>query len=85
MAGLRELAKQLESVRMTGQMASAVKTAAAVKFSQISAALTAFGSYAAVCRDMRRRFGSALAEAFPDDPARGDFALFGSRVDAAGR
>ena len=29
-----------------------------------------------------RRLTSALAEAFPDDPARGDFALFGYGVDA---
>ena len=86
MAGLRELAKQLESVRMTGQMASAVKTAAAVKFSQISAALTAFGSYAAVCRDMRRRFGSALAEAFPvkDPSAPRCFVLFGANRGLSG-
>ena len=32
-----------------------------------------------------RRLTDALGEAFPDDPARGDFALFGSGVDAAGR
>ncbi len=65
MASLRELRRQLKSVQMTGQMAGAMKTASSVKFTQISGTLTGFEPYAAVCRDMRRRFGASLSEAFP--------------------
>ena len=38
------------------------------------------GSAASMCA--ARRLTAALAEAFPDDPAKGDFALFGAGVDA---
>ena len=65
MASLRELKKQLESTRMTGQMAGAMKTASAVKFTRISGVLTGFEAYASACRELRARFGAALAEAFP--------------------
>ena len=38
------------------------------------------GSSASMC--VARRLTAALAEVFPDDPAKGDFALFGAGVDA---
>ena len=38
------------------------------------------GSAASMCA--ARRLTAALAEVFPDDPAKGDFALFGAGVDA---
>jgi len=65
MSNLRELKKHLASVEMTGQMAGAMKTASAVKFSKISAALERFSGYAGACSALRERFGSALAEAYP--------------------
>jgi len=40
------------------------------------------GKAASMCT--ARRITAALAEAFPDDPARGDFALFGAGVDRRG-
>ena len=65
MSNLRELKKHLNSVEMTGQMAGAMKTASAVKFSKISAALDRLSGYAGACRRLRERFGSALSEAYP--------------------
>ena len=38
------------------------------------------GSSASMC--VARRLTAALAEVFPDDPTKGDFALFGAGVDA---
>ena len=65
MSSLRELRKHLASVEMTGQMAGAMKTASAVKFSKISAALERFSGYAGACAGLRDRFGGALSEAYP--------------------
>lgn len=65
MASLRELRKHLASVEMTGQMAGAMKTAAAVKFSRISAVMETYSVYAAACARLRALFGSELGGAFP--------------------
>lgn len=70
MASLRELRKRLDSVRMTGQMAGAMKTAAAAGYARFNAALARFTAYADACDGMRDRFGDALGEAYPAaDPA----------------
>ena len=70
MASLRELRKRLDSVRMTGQMAGAMKTAAAAGYARFNAALTRFAPYAEACSAMRERFGGALGEAYPvKDPS----------------
>ena len=86
MASLRELKKQLESVRMTGQMAGAMKTASAVKFARISGVLTGYEAYASVCRDLRTRFGTALSEALPrkNPEAPRCFVLLGSNRGLSG-
>jgi len=65
MASLRELRKHLASVEMTGQMAGAMKTAAAVKFSRISAVMETFSVYAAACAALRDRFGDELGTVLP--------------------
>lgn len=65
MASLRELRKHLASVEMTGQMAGAMKTAAAVKFSRISAVMETFSVYAAACARLRDRFGDELGTVLP--------------------
>ena len=58
MSNLRELKKHLNSVEMTGQMAGAMKTASAVKFSKISAALDRFSGYAGACRRQIHQYRS---------------------------
>ncbi|MGN1345407.1 MAG: FoF1 ATP synthase subunit gamma [Eubacteriales bacterium] len=65
MASLRELRKHLKSVNTTEQLAGAMKTVSAAKFSRISAVLDGCKAYADVCRDLMERFGSALSEAMP--------------------
>ncbi|MCR4906945.1 MAG: F0F1 ATP synthase subunit gamma [Clostridiales bacterium] len=65
MASLRELRKRLDSVRMTGQMAGAMKTAAAAGYARFNAALARFTAYAEACDEMRDRFGDALGAAYP--------------------
>lgn len=65
MAGLRELKKHLSSVKMTGQLAGAMKTVSAAKFSRVGGALDRYAPYAAACRDLTERFGSALSAALP--------------------
>ncbi len=70
MASLRELRKHLASVEMTGQMAGAMKTAAAVKFSRVSAVMETFSAYASACSALRERFGAALGTVLP--PANPD-------------
>ena len=72
MASLRELRKHLYSVEMTGQMAGAMKTAAAVKFSRICAVMETFSVYAAAASRLRDRFGDELGTVYtaadPDAP-----------------
>ena len=65
MASLRELRKHLASVEMTGQMAGAMKTAAAVKFSRVSAVMETFSAYASACSALRECFGAALGTVLP--------------------
>ena len=65
MATLQELKKRLAGIRMTGQMAGAMKTASAAKFARINGELSRFGEYSSVCREMTARFGGALSAVFP--------------------
>lgn len=57
MAGLRELRKRLKSVRTTGQLAGAMRTVAAAKYSRVNAARLSYGAYAAACRQMQQAAG----------------------------
>lgn len=65
MASLRELRKHLKSIQITEQLAGAMKTVSAAKFSQINAVLESYRPYADACRSLAGRFGSALAEVLP--------------------
>ncbi len=73
MASLRELRKHLKSIRTTEQLAGAMKTVSAAKFSRISGVLEGYKPYADACREMTARFGTSLAAvlpcANPDAPA----------------
>ncbi|MBQ8400522.1 MAG: F0F1 ATP synthase subunit gamma [Clostridia bacterium] len=65
MASLLELKKHLHSIRMTGQLAGAMKTVSAAKLSRLNGALQGFSGYQSICRSMTERFGADLAEVFP--------------------
>ena len=62
MAGLRELRKRLNSIRTTGQLAGAMRSAAAAKYARVNAALTAYRPYGDACEQMRARLGDAGME-----------------------
>ncbi len=86
MASLKELKKKLESVRATGQLAGALKTASAVKFSRISGVLTGYEAYASAARELKTKFGASLAEAYPakDPDAPRCFVLLGANRGLSG-
>ena len=65
MAGLREMKKRLGSIRATGQLAGAMKTVSAAKYSRINDVLNAYREYSEVCAEIRKRHGSALSAEFP--------------------
>jgi len=65
MATLRELKKHLASIKMTGQLAGAMKTVSAAKFSRINRLLTDFAEYSNACDEIRERFGTLLNEVYP--------------------
>ena len=65
MPSLRDLKKHLRSIEMTGQLAGAMKTVSAAKYSRINNILQNYADYAAVCERISRHFGSALTEAYP--------------------
>jgi len=65
MASLQALKKHLNSIRMTGQLAGAMKTVSAVKLSRMNQTLQQFSAYDAICRQVMDTFGPALAEMFP--------------------
>lgn len=67
MAALRELRKRLKSVRATGQLAGAMRTVAAAKFSRANAARTAGEPYVALCRELVALAGAPA----PEEPAAG--------------
>ena len=65
MASLQALKKHLNSIRMTGQLAGAMKTVSAVKLSRMNQTLQQFSTYDAMCRQVLDTFGPALAEMYP--------------------
>lgn len=82
MPNLRELKKHLHSIEMTGQLAGAMKTVAAAKYSRINAILTNYARYAKRCSEIRERFGSMLSDAYPcvnPDAPRGIVVLGSNR------
>lgn len=72
MAGLRELKKHLKSVNMTGQLAGAMKTVSAAKFSRVNSVLSGYSEYAKSCENLMKEFGKNLSTALfspnPDAP-----------------
>lgn len=62
MAGLQQLRKRLKSIRATGQLAEAMRTAATIKYSRVSKVREEFTPYAGGSAEMLSllgRFGSA--------------------------
>ncbi len=86
MATLSELKKRLADVRLTGQLAGAMKTASAARYAKAARMLEDFSAYGAACGEIRRRFGTALAGAYP--PAAPDapvcYVLLGSNRGLCG-
>ena len=52
MAGLRELRKRLASIRTTGQLTGAMRSAAAAKYARLHAAVQAYQPYCSACADL---------------------------------
>ena len=59
MAGLRELRKRLRSIQTTGQIASAMRTAATAKYARVSAVRNGFAPYSEACAAVLARLGAA--------------------------
>jgi len=59
MASLQELRKRLRSIRSTGQLAGAMRTAATAKYARLNRVRSDFSPYASACRDMLELLGSA--------------------------
>ena len=59
MASLQELRKRLKSIRSTGQLAGAMRTAATAKYSRLGAVRGDFLAYAKGCQDMLRLLGGS--------------------------
>ena len=57
MASLQELRKRLRSIRATGQMAGAMRTAATAKYARVGRIREGFGPYARACREMAGLLG----------------------------
>ena len=72
MAGIRELKKHLKSVNMTGQLAGAMKTVSAAKFSRVHSVLSSYSEYAKTCENLMKEFGKSFSTALfspnPDAP-----------------
>ena len=59
MAGLQELRKRLRSIRSTGQLAGAMRTAATAKYARLNRVRGDFSPYAQACEDMLRHLGGS--------------------------
>ena len=57
MAGLQQLRKRLKSIRATGQLAEAMRTAATIKYSRVSKVREEFTPYASGSADMLSLLG----------------------------
>lgn len=60
MAGLRELKNRLSSINTVGQLAGAMRTVSAAKYSRVSGVRGGFSAYAEGCEALLRRFGGDL-------------------------
>ena len=59
MASLQELRKRLRTIRSTGQLAGAMRTAATAKYARLTKLRTDYRPYSQGCRDVLRLLGSA--------------------------
>ena len=59
MAGLQELRKRLRSIRSTGQLAGAMRTAATAKYARLNRVRGTFSPYAQACETMLHHLGGA--------------------------
>lgn len=59
MASLQELRKRLKSIRTTGQLAAAMRTAATAKYARLGKLRADFTPYAEACRDMLAQLGGS--------------------------
>ena len=57
MAGLQQLRKRLKSIRATGQLAEAMRTASTIKYSRVNRVREEFASYADGSTDMLALLG----------------------------
>ena len=67
MASLQELRKRLKSIRSTGQLAGAMRTAATAKYSRLGSVRGVFLPYAGACRDMLQMLGGSIVRREPED------------------
>ena len=65
MSSLRELKNRLSSINTVGQLAGAMRTVSAAKYSRISNIRSGFMSYAQACGQMMEQFGPDLSAALP--------------------
>lgn len=85
MAGLRELRKRLRSVKTTGQIAGAMRTAATAKYARVNVVRTTFGPYSEACADILCQLGSAgIARESSAVQSRNCFILLGSNRGLCG-
>ena len=75
MAGLQQLRKRLKSIRATGQLAEAMRTAATIKYSRVSKVREEFTPYA----------GGSMAEVAHEECLRDLIATQAQRLGALGR
>lgn len=75
MASLQELRKRLKSIRSTGQLAGAMRTAATAKYSRLGQIRETFRPYARACQDMLGMLGKAGAAANGTEAAPRDCVL----------
>ena len=59
MAGLQEFRKRLRSIRSTGQLAGAMRTAATAKYARLNRVRGTFSPYAQACETMLHHLGGA--------------------------
>lgn len=72
MAGLQELRKRLRSIRSTGQLAGAMRTAATAKYARLNRVRGDFAPYAQACETMLHTLGNSGIRRETDTPRRRD-------------
>lgn len=78
MASLHELRKRLQSVRSTGQLAGAMRTAATAKYARLSKLRAEFSPYADACWTLLAMTGGVDFHPEPDRPGRECLVVLGN-------